>query len=80
MQSTFKDFQEGIYVCSVRLILAAPDYQEMNGQVEVTWQTLRTIAQLIMVHARFSYIHIHFTFIYTTRHIFPVIPIKHMIN
>ena len=34
-QFTSKQFQEGISVRGVRLALDAPDYQEMNGQVEV---------------------------------------------
>ena len=36
-QFTSKEFQEGISVRGVGLALAAPDHQEMNGQVEVTW-------------------------------------------
>ena len=35
-QFTSKESQEGIYVRGLRLALAAPDHQEMNGQVEVT--------------------------------------------
>ena len=52
----------------------------MNGQVEVTWRTLRTISQSLMVHARFSEAYIHFALMYTTDHIFSVIPIKDLIN
>ena len=33
-------------------MLAAPEHQEINGQVEVTWRTLHTIAHSLMVHAR----------------------------
>ena len=33
-----------------------------------------------MVHARFSEAYIHFAFMYTTDHIFPVLPIKDLIN
>ena len=39
-QCTSKEFQEVIYVRGVRLALAAPEHKEINGQVEVTWQTL----------------------------------------
>ena len=60
--------------------LAAPDHQEMNGQVEVTWITLGTIAHSLMVHARFSEAYIHFSLMYTTDHIFTVLPIKDLIN
>ena len=53
-QFTSKEFQEVIYVRGVQLALAAPDHQEFNGQVEVTWRTLQTIAHSIMVHALVS--------------------------
>ena len=52
----------------------------MNGQVEVTWITLRTIAHSLMVHARVPEVNIHFSLMYTTDHIFPVLPIKDIIN
>ena len=52
----------------------------MNGQVEVTWRTLRTIAHSLMVHARVPENDIHFALMYTTGHIFPVLPIKYLIN
>ena len=41
---------------------------------------LRTIAHSIMVHARFLEAYIHFAFMYMTDHIFPVRPIKDLIN
>ena len=43
MQFTSNDFQEVISVLGVWLKLAALYHQEINGQVEVTCQTLRTI-------------------------------------
>ena len=52
----------------------------MNRQVEVTWRTLRTNSHSLMVHAGVSEAYIHFALMYTTYHIFPVIPIKDMIN
>ena len=58
----------------------APEQQEMNVQVEVTWRTLRTIAHYIMVNARVLEAYIHFALIYTIDHIFLVLPIKDMIN
>ena len=61
-------------------MLAALEHQEMNRQVEVTWRTLRTIAHSLMVHARVLEAYIHFALMYTTDHIFMVIPIKDMIN
>ena len=71
------------YECHTRgfcLTLMAPEHQEMNRQVEVTWRTLRTIAQYIMVYARVSEAYIHFALLYTTDKIFPVLPIKDLIN
>ena len=80
MQFTSNEFQEGISVCTVWLALAAPDYQETNGQVEATWWTLRTIAHSIMVHAQVSDEYTHFELLYTTDNIFPFLPIKHLVN
>ena len=62
------------------MTLAAPEHQEMNGQVEVTWRTLRTITHALMVHARVSEAYIHFSLMYTADHIFLVLTIKYMIN
>ena len=52
----------------------------MNGQVEVTWIMLRTIAYSLMVHARVSEVYINYSLMYTTDHIFPILPIKDVIN
>ena len=60
MQIAPKEFQEIFSVCLVRLALATPDHQEMNGQVEVTWWTFWTISHSIMVHTQVSGEYIHF--------------------
>ena len=52
----------------------------MNGQIEVTWRTLRTVAHALMVHARVPEVYVHFALMYTTDYIFPVLPIKYLIN
>ena len=52
----------------------------MNGKVEVTWRTLRIVAQSLMVHARVPEVYVHFASMYLTDHIFPVLPIKYLIN
>ena len=52
----------------------------MNGQVEVTWRTLCTFAHYIMLHTRVPEVYVHFALMYTTDHIFPVLPIKDLIN
>ena len=41
---------------------------------------LRTVAHYLMVHARVSEAYINFALLYTTYHIFPVLPIKDLIN
>ena len=60
--------------------LASPENKEMNGKVEVTWRTLRTVAHSLMVHARVPEVYVHFTLMYTTDHIFLVTLIKYLIN
>ena len=60
---TSNDFQEGLFVCGVWFILSAPDYKEMNNQVEVTCITLQTIGHSIMVHIWVSDEHINFALI-----------------
>ena len=59
---------------------AAPEHQKMNGQVKVTWRTLRTISHSLMLHAIFTEAYINFYLMYTTDHIFLVLPIKDLIN
>ena len=48
----------------------------MNGQVEVTWKTLRMIAHSLKVHARFLEAYIHLALMYATYHILLVVPTK----
>ena len=52
----------------------------MNGQVQVIWITLITTVNSLMVHARVLQAYIHFSLMYTTYHIFPVLSIKYLIN
>ena len=80
MQFTPMEFKYECQTCGVSLTLAAPEHQEMNGQVEVTWITLRTVAHSLMVHARVPEVYVHFALMYTTDYIFPVLPIKDLIN
>ena len=79
-QFTSTAFKYECQTRKVRLTLASPEHQEMNGQVEVTWRTLRTFAHFLMVHARVPEVYIHFALMYTTDHIFPVLPINDLIN
>ena len=73
-------FKQEYQTCGVHLTLEAPEHQEMNGQLEVALGTLHTIAHSLMVHARVLGAYIHFTLMYTADHIFPVLPIKYLIN
>ena len=41
---------------------------------------MRTVAHALIVHARFPEVYVHFALMYTTDHIFPVLPIKDLIN
>ena len=80
MQFTSTDFKDECQTCGFRLTLVAPEHQEMNGKVEVTWITLRTVSHSLMVHARVPEVYVHFALMYTKDHIFPVLPIKDLIN
>ena len=80
MQFTLTEFKEVCQTCGVSLTLAAPEHQEINRQVEMTWKTFRTIAHSLMLHSRVLEAYIHFSFMHTKDHIFPFIPIKYMIN
>ena len=62
------------------MTLATHEHKEINGQVEVTWRTLCIVTHYIMVHARVPEVYVHFALMYTTDHIFPVLPIKDIIN
>ena len=79
-QFTLTGFKEEFQTCWVCLTLAAPEHQEMNGQVEMTWRTLSAVAHSLMVHARVLEAYVHFSLMNTTDHIFPVLPIKDLIN
>ena len=77
---TSTEFKDECQTHGFCLMLAAPEHQETNRQVEVTWRTLCTVSHSLMIHARVPEIYVHFTLMYTTDHIFPVIPIKYLIN
>ena len=74
------EVQDESQTCGIWLTLSASEYQEINGQVKVTLRTLRKIAHSLTVHAQALEAYIHFTFMYTEDHIFPVLTIKDFIN
>ena len=41
---------------------------------------MRTVAHALMIHARVPEVYVHFKLMYTTDHIFLVLPIKDLIN
>ena len=69
-QFTSMHFKDECQTRGFRLTLAAPEHKKMNGQVEVTWITLRTVAHSLMVHARVPEVYVHFTLMYTKDDIF----------
>ena len=79
-QFTSTEFKEEFRTRGIHLTLSAPEHQEMNGQVKVTWITLRIIPHSLMVYAIVLEAYIHFVLMYTTSHIFPVLQIKYLIN
>ena len=60
-QLTLTDFRDELQTRGVRLTLAAPEHQDMNGKVVGTGRTLRTVAHSLMVHARVPEVYVHFT-------------------
>ena len=80
MQFTLTEFKEEFQAGRVCLTFVAPENHEMKGQVELTWRTLRTVAHYLKVHARVPEAYVHLSIMYTTDNIFPVIPIKDLIN
>ena len=62
------------------MTLVALEHPEMNVQIKVIWRTLSTIAHYLMVHASVLEVYINFVLLYTTDHIFLVLPIKDLIN
>ena len=71
-QFTLMELKEECQTRGDSLTLTETEHQEINGQVEVTWITLRTVALSLMVHARVPEVYAHFALMYTTYHIFPV--------
>ena len=80
MQFTSIELQNECQTHSVWLMLVAPEHQKFIGQVEGTWRILCTITHSRMVHARVFEAYILSMLIYTADHIFPVLPIKALIN
>ena len=79
-QFTSTEFKQESQNRGVHLTLASSEHQEMNGKVEVVWRMLRTIAHSLMIHATVLEAYINFSLMYTTDHIFLVLPIKYLIN
>ena len=77
MQFNSTEFQDECQTRSVLHLLAAPEHQEINGQVEMIWITLRKIAHSLMLHEIFLEPYIHFTFMYMVDNIFLVLTIKY---
>ena len=61
---TSTEFKEECQTRGVHFTLVAPEHQETNRQIEMTWRTLRKIVHSLMVHARVSEACIHFSLMY----------------
>ena len=59
------------------IVVGIPQHQK---GYHLSLRTLRTIAHSLMVHIRVLEAYIHFELMYTTYQIFPVLPMKDMIN
>ena len=79
-QFTLTEFKQECQTRGFHLMLVAPEDQEMNRQVEVTWRMLRTISHYLIVHARVLEVYFLFKLMNTKYHISPFIQIKDMIN
>ena len=77
---TSTEFQDECQTCSVWHTLAAPEHQEINGQVKLTQKTLHTITKSLMVQAQVLEASIHYELMYTVDHTLPLLPIKDLIN
>ncbi|MGH7973946.1 MAG: hypothetical protein ACREBR_00370 [bacterium] len=77
-QFTSEEFKHEALSAGIRLTIAAPRHQEQNTYCERTWQTIRTIAQKLLLHARVGPQYNHHALMYATDHIFPVIPWKNL--
>ena len=79
-QFTSTEFQDECQTRGVWLTLASQQHQEMNGKVKMTQRMFHVIAHSLMVHAQVLEAYIHFALMYTADHIFPLLPIKYLIN
>ena len=77
---TLTEFKDECQTHGFSLTLAATEHQDINGQVEVTWRMLCTVAHALMVHARVPEVYVHLALMYTTDHIFTVLPTEDLIN
>ena len=79
-QFTSMKFQVECQTHGVHLTSSAPEHNEINGQVRVTWKPLRTLSNSFMVHVRVLEEYIHFLIIYIMDQIFLVVLIKDLVN
>ena len=78
-QFTSKEFQEACADSRIAINLAAPKHQEQNSFAERTWQTVKIIADKLLVHSRLPPTFSHHALLYAVT-IFNVIPVKKLVN
>ena len=74
-QLVSEEFQNWCVERRIKLVIAAPHHQEMNGMCERMWQAARKIAFALCMGARLGWAFYHHALMYATR-IMDFLPIK----
>ena len=78
-QFTSAEFQKACANARIAVNLAAPKHQEQNNFAERTWQSVKQIADKIMVHARLPPIYTYHAILYAI-YIHNIFPVKNLVN
>ena len=78
-QFTSKEFQEDCADSRISINLAALKHQEQNSYAKCTWQTVKIIADKLLVHARLPPTFFHHALLYAVI-IFNAIPVKKLVT
>jgi len=74
-QFSAADFNAWCSVLSITSTRAAPRHQEQNGIAERTWQSIRTLAYAMMMHARVDHPYCHHALLHAC-YIFSILPVR----
>ena len=78
-QFTSTYFKEACADSRIAINLSAPKHQEQKSFAEHSWQTVKQIADKLLVHSRLPSIFFHRVLLYA-RAIFNVMPVKKLVN